>query len=154
MTQSSIEMRRLNHLLSETDAAYHEISLKFGLSDSCMKILYTLCENRNCCMLRDICYLTGMSKQTLSSAIHKLEQEGILCAEDAGSRSKRIRLTDTGELLTSRTVAKIIDAENRIFSSWEPADVEKYLALTERFLNELRAETKRLGSATERTLKQ
>lgn len=95
-------------------------------------------------MLRDICYLTGMSKQTLNSAIRKLEQEGILRTENADAKSKRIRLTDTGELYAAQTVAKIIAAENRILSSWEPADVEKYLVLTERFLNELRDETRRL----------
>ena len=144
MAHSSREMRRFNHLLSETDAAYHEFAVKLGLSDSCMHILYTLYENGNSCLLRDICYLTGMTKQTLHSAIKKLEHDGVLCAEDAPTRGKRIRLTEKGEQLAEHTASKVIDAENRIFSSWEPPDVEKYLALTERFLNELREEAKKL----------
>lgn len=144
MAHSSREMRRLNHLLSETDAAYHEFAVKLGLSDSCMRVLYTLYENGCCCMLRDICYLTGMTKQTLHSAIRKLEHEGVLCAEAAPTKGKQIRLTAKGEQLAQHTAAKVIDAENRIFSSWEPSDVEKYLALTERFLNELREEAKGL----------
>ncbi len=98
-------------------------------------------------MLRDICYLTGVSKQTLNSAIRKLRQEGILRTENVDAKSKRLRLTDAGELYAAQTVAKIIAAENKILSSWEPADVEKYLVLTERFLNELRDETKRLEPA-------
>ena len=98
-------------------------------------------------MLRDICYLTGISKQTLNSAIRKLEHDDILRTENADAKSKRLRLTDAGELYAAQTVAKIIAAENRILSSWEPADVEKYLVLTERFLNELRDETKRLEPA-------
>ena len=144
MAHASREMRRFNHLLSETDAAYHEFAVKLGLSDSCMHILYTLYENGNSCLLRDICYLTGMTKQTLHSAIKKLEHDGVLCAEDAPTRGKRIRLTEKGEQLAEHTASKVIDAENRIFSSWEPPDVEKYLALTERFLNELREEAKKL----------
>lgn len=144
MTHASTEMRRFNYLISETEAAYHELSLKLGLSDSCMKILYTLHENGNCCMLRDICYLTGISKQTINSAIRKLEQDDILRTENADAKSKRLRLTDKGALYAAQTVAKIIAAENKILSSWEPADVEKYLMLTERFLNELRDETRRL----------
>ena len=31
-------MRRFNHLLGELDATYHDIALKFGLSDSAMYI--------------------------------------------------------------------------------------------------------------------
>lgn len=147
MTHASKEMRRFNYLISETEAAYHELSLKLGLSDSCMKILYTLYENGNCCMLRDICYLTGISKQTINSAIRKLEQDDILRTENADAKSKRLRLTDKGALYAAQTVAKIIAAENKILSSWEPADVEKYLMLTERFLNELRDETRRLEPA-------
>lgn len=144
MAHSSREMRRFNHLLSETDAAYHEFAVKLGLSDSCMRILYTLYENGSSCLLRDICYLTGMTKQTLHSAIKKLEHDGVLCAENAPTRGKRIRLTEKGEQLAEHTASKVIDAENRIFSSWESPDVEKYLALTERFLNELREEAKKL----------
>ena len=34
------EMRKLNYLLSEIDAAYHEASQMLGLSDSAMQILY------------------------------------------------------------------------------------------------------------------
>lgn len=98
-------------------------------------------------MLRDICYLTGISKQTINSAIRKLEQDGILRTENADAKSKRLRLTDKGALYAAQTVAKIIAAENKILSSWEPADVEKYLMLTERFLNELRDETRRLEAA-------
>ena len=35
--------KRLNLLLSETDAVYHEAAKRMGLADSDMKILYTLC---------------------------------------------------------------------------------------------------------------
>ena len=39
----SRDMKRFNYLLGEMDAAYHEISLKLGMSDSAMIIpLYHL----------------------------------------------------------------------------------------------------------------
>ena len=41
---SSKDMKRCNHLLGEIEAVYHEIALKFGLSDSTMIILYTICD--------------------------------------------------------------------------------------------------------------
>ena len=40
----SKERKRCNYLLNETDAAYHEAAIRFGLSDSCMIVLYTICD--------------------------------------------------------------------------------------------------------------
>ena len=37
------ELRRLNQLLSEIDAVYHEMAWRLGLSDSAEGILYAIC---------------------------------------------------------------------------------------------------------------
>ena len=66
-------MRRYNHLLGEIDGVYHEMSLKLGLSDSAMIVLYTICDSGSSCLLRDICRYSGLSKQTVNSALRKLE---------------------------------------------------------------------------------
>ena len=63
----SKSMKRFNHLLGEMDAAYHEMSLKLGLPDSAMIVLYTICDNGECCLLQDICRRSGLSKQTPES---------------------------------------------------------------------------------------
>lgn len=44
MAYTSRDMRRFNHLLQETDAVYHEMAQHWGLSDSVMGVLYTLCD--------------------------------------------------------------------------------------------------------------
>ncbi len=69
----SRDMKRFNYLLGEMDAVYHEISLKLGMSDSAMIILYTICDIGDCCLLTEICRLSGLSKQTVNSALRKLE---------------------------------------------------------------------------------
>lgn len=137
-TYVSKEIKRYNHLIGEIDAVYHEISLKFGLSDSAMKILYTVCNNGDCCLLQDICRLSGISKQTINSAIRKLEAEEILYLETAGTKNKNVCLTDKGKLLAQRTAIRIIEAENEIFASWSKEEVNQYLELTERFLFEIK----------------
>ena len=48
-------MKRYNHLLGEINAVYHEMSLRLGLSDSAMIILYTICDVGNSCPLQDLC---------------------------------------------------------------------------------------------------
>ena len=42
-TYISKDINRFNYLLSETDAVYHDMSKRLGLSDSISQILYTIC---------------------------------------------------------------------------------------------------------------
>lgn len=144
--RSSNEVRRLTHLIGETDAAYHEAATKLGLSDSAMQILYTLFDCGGSCPLREVCLMTGLSKQTLHSAVHKLAREGMLVVEAEGAKNKRLRFTGAGERLAACTVEQVIAAENRILAGWKPEEVEQYLTLTQRYLEEFRAEMRKVES--------
>ena len=138
MAYTSRDMRRFNHLLQETDAVYHEMAQHWGLSDSVMGVLYTLCDAGGRCRLRDICYWSGMTKQTVNSALRRMEREGLIYLESAG-RGKDVCLTEgrdceaVGEALARRTARRVIQAENQVFAAWPQEDVEQYLALTRRF---------------------
>ena len=78
----SEQLQYYNLLTSEIDEAYHNASLKLGLSDSAMMILYALCSRENPCPLLEIAKLTGISRQTIHSAIKKLEAQGILTLQE------------------------------------------------------------------------
>ena len=138
---TSNDMKRFNYLISETDAAYREMTKKLGLSESAMIILYTICDNGDSCLLKDICHFSGIHKQTINSAILKLEAEEILYLESADAKSKKVCLTEKGRRLAEHTAMRMIQAENEIFASWSEADVEQYLLLTERFLMGFREKT-------------
>ena len=131
-------MKRYNHLMSEIEAAYHEISWKLKLSDSAMQILYTIYDNGTSCLLQDICHDTGLSKQTINSAIRKLERESIIYMEAVGAKNKKVCLTEEGKQFADQTAGRVIQAENEIFASWSSEDVQKYLDLTEAYLSALR----------------
>ncbi len=135
---SSKELKRYNYLSSEIDAAYHELSSMLGLPDSSMIVLYTICDNGDSCLLKDIVRNSGISKQTVNSALRKLESEGIIYLESTGAKNKTVCLTKQGKELADRTARQIIDIENDIFSSWSQEDVKKYLELTERYLQDFR----------------
>ncbi len=137
-TYPSTAMKRYNHLLGEIDSVYHEMSQKLGLSDSAMIILYTICNSGDRCPLQAICRLSRISKQTINSAIRKLEAENIVYLTPDGGKNKTVCLTDKGKELAGRTALRILEAENAIFASWPAKDLEKYLALTEKFLAQLR----------------
>lgn len=68
------QVKRFNYLMNEIDTAYHEAALKLGLSDSASMILYTICNLGGSCLLSDIYGLSGISRQTLNSALRKLEK--------------------------------------------------------------------------------
>lgn len=141
MAHSSSAMRRFNHLVSETDAVYHEVSARLGLSDSVMQILYILYDFPDGrCALQEICRWSGTSKQTINSALRRLEAEGVLYLEQAGGKRKTVCPTEAGRSLAERTVAKIMEAENAVFAAWPPEALETYLTLTERYLAAFREE--------------
>lgn len=141
---SSKEMKRYNQLHGEIEAAYHDSSLKFGISDSISKILYAICSVGDSFPLNDICRDTGLSKQTVNSAIRKLESDGIIYLEALNGKSKKVCLTEKGRKLADITAFRLIKIENEIFESWSDNDVQKYLELTERFLLSLREKIKML----------
>lgn len=135
---SSKEMRRYNHLVGEIDGVYHEMSLKLGLSDSAMIVLYTICDSGSSCPLRDICRRSGLSKQTVNSALRRLEAAGAVFLESVSARNKNVCLTESGQVLAEKTAERIIRIENDIFDAWPREDVERYLELTARYLFALR----------------
>jgi DNA-binding MarR family transcriptional regulator len=144
MERACTAIKRYNHLLGEIEGVYHEISLQLGLSDSVSKILYTLCVQEDRCPLSVICRQTGLSKQTVNSAIRKLEQQGMVLLEPVSGKSKDVLLTEAGKELARRTARRIIEMENSIFQSWDQEDVQRYLHLTEGFLRALEQKAQQL----------
>ncbi len=142
--QSNAEMKRYNYLISEIEAVYHEAALRFGLSDSAMMILYVLSGQGGVCALSLLPYYTGLTKQTLNSAVRKLEADGILESVALGARKKELHLTEAGKTLCAETVERLMEAENALFEEWAPEERHLYLALTQRYLEAIRTKVEAL----------
>lgn len=141
----SNELKRFNRLVGEIDGLYHDVAVKLGLSDSELNILYAVCGEGDCCPLRDIYHQYGVSKQTINSAIRKMEREGLVYLEVSGGRSKDVRLTDKGKKLAGRTVIPLMELESEIFADWRQNEVEQYLRLAQQYLDAFRKKVKRFG---------
>ncbi|MDE6728631.1 MAG: MarR family winged helix-turn-helix transcriptional regulator [Oscillospiraceae bacterium] len=139
----SEEMRRFNYLVGEINSLYHEAALRLGLSDSAFAVLYTVCNEGNC-GISDVCRLTGVSKQTVNSALRKLENESVITLEALDGKQKRIALTAKGSRMVKNTAVKVAEAENRVFGAWNEKDRSEYLRLTERYLIDFRKEIDKL----------
>lgn len=126
-------LKRSNYLINKSEKLYHELANKLGLNDSTMQVLYTLCDIGDNCQIKDICYHSGTSKQTINSTLRKLEKDGYIYLRNINGKSKAVCLTESGKELINNSVRKIIDIENDIFSTWSEDELNNYYKLLEKY---------------------
>lgn len=132
------KIRRLNYLISEINSLYHEAAFKLGLSDSAMTVLYGIQGSGGSCPLSDIYKLSGISRQTVNSALRKLESKGVIYLENHGGKAKTVFLTESGREAAEKTVAKLIRVENGILDSWSEQEADAFLELNRKYAADLR----------------
>lgn len=143
-TQRLSEIRRINFLASEMDSIYHQASLRLGISDSVSITLYTIQDRGENCLLSDVYKSSGVSRQTINSAIRKLEADGMLSLAPYAGRSKKIVLTDKGRDFIRQTVAKLLEAETRAFDGWSEEEIKTYIGLMGKYTESLRKQLNQL----------
>lgn len=143
-TVNQSEARQYNRLIAEINEVYHELAIRQGFSDSAMSILYVLSDNEGQCRLPELIQLSALNKQTVNSALRKLEKDDIIYLEPAGGKSKRVCLTEKGFSIVHKTVDRVLDVEKKIYSSWSREEWELYVQLTERYLRQIREEMKEI----------
>ncbi|MGN1163371.1 MAG: MarR family transcriptional regulator [Candidatus Ornithospirochaeta sp.] len=137
MQFSSTPLRRINHLISELDSIYHSCALSSSLSDSEFMCLYTICVEGSECALSEIVRLSGLPKQTINSALRKMERTGIITT--TGTKKKKIvSLTGEGIEKCRSSVLRLIEVENNIFSVWGDEKTEEYIRMTEDYNNRMK----------------
>ena len=139
-----MDLKRVNYLLSEINEGYREAATVLGISDSVMQILYTICNYGDSCLLGDILRMTGLPKQTVNSALRKLEGEGVLYLRSAERKKKSVHLTEKGNALAAATVLRLMEIENVIFDSWTEEERLAYMQLNQKYLTQFREKAKEL----------
>lgn len=137
-------MHRINYLNAELNALYHQASLKLGLTDSASIVLYTIYDNGQDCLLSDIYKQSGVSKQTVNSAIRNLEKKHIIYLEQHSGRAKKVILTDTGKEYVQKTVARLFDAESAVFASWTEEEINAHIGFMEKYIHSFQEQVKKL----------
>lgn len=137
-TMHYLNAGQYTYLAGEINALYHEAAVKTGISDSVQNILYVLCERGNRCLQSEISKLTGISRQTINSAIHKLQKDGIVRLEQGKGRNTIICLTEKGEKFASDKIYPLYEIENKIWNEWTPDEQQQYLTLTQKYRDGLK----------------
>lgn len=113
-----------SRLYKETDMLYATIAEHSGISPGMFWSLYTVCSAAEPCTAKDICGCCAMSKQTVHSALQKLEWEGYIrlepCAADR--RSKEIVLLEKGEKYAAEYLRPLFRAEVASFCALSEED--------------------------------
>ncbi len=134
MKKISDALKRFNIIVTEIDNCYHMAAVKKGISDSVMEILYVMYSWEDGCKQSDIYRATGTSKQTVNSAIKKMEREGLLKVKNGEGRNTIIVLTKEGKELQKQCAIPLVDAENEIFENWTKEEREEFLRLNTLYL--------------------
>ena len=109
------------YLAGEINALYHEAAIKMGISDSVQNILYVLYEKDGRCLQSEVSKLTGISRQTINSAIRNLEKDGIVYLEQGKGRNTILCLTEKGKKFAEEKMYPLYEAENKTWNEWTPA---------------------------------
>lgn len=124
-----------NEYLNEITGLYHNVSMKLNISDSECMIMYMLYDEPKPITQSDIVRTTGLSKQTVNSAIRKLEKGGIITLEKLNEKSKILVVTEIGKKVIAEKIMPIIEMENRVFDSWTKEEASLFLELTKKYKN-------------------
>lgn len=142
--QSKNDLRKLNYMMSEMGGLYHEAAVKAGVSDSVHSILYVLCAEDYRCLQSEIYKQAGISRQTINSAIRRLEQDGIIYLEKGTGRNTIVCLTEEGMKFAKNKIEPLYQIENEIFDEWDSKDVKTYLNLTAKYRDALKMKLRHL----------
>ena len=109
-----------------------------GISDSVQNILYVLYEKDGRCLQSEVSKLTGISRQTINSAIRNLEKDGIVYLEQGKGRNTILCLTEKGKKFAEEKMYPLYEAENKIWNEWTPEEQQQYLELTQKYRDGLK----------------
>ena len=140
-----------NRETKRLDDLYRCAAKQCGISECAFWILYTLRAEERQFTQAEICEFLIEPKQTVHSALKKLEAEGYLArTSGADLRSKRVALTEKGEQFARAWIDRVLEAEAAALCAMPEAERAAFVwglhsfcrLLEERLLEALRA---RLG---------
>lgn len=132
------KMRAINCAISETSSVYHDVAQILEINDSELSILYVLRGFGDNMKLKEVIRLSGLCKQTVNSAVRKMENSGTILLSPENGKNKVVTLTEKGKQLAEKTADKVIKLERLVFSGWTKKDLDDYVRLSEKYLHEFK----------------
>lgn len=132
-------LKQYNDITKQNDQLYRGVAKKFGLSECAFWILYYLRADYGEAKQSEICSSFHQPKQSIHSALKKLEAEGYIALTAGGNRrSKGIVLTAEGRRLCEETVDYVIEAEKSALGSLSEEEQEELMNLYNRYTKQFK----------------
>jgi DNA-binding MarR family transcriptional regulator len=136
-----------NSLIKENDKIYRNTAKTLGISDSAFWILYMIRESDQAMTQSELCSSLYQPKQTINSALKKLEQDGVITLKTMDDRrSKQLILTEKGRRLSAKTVDRVMETEQLALAELTEEELTAYLSIFSKHTSLLR---KHLSSLSE-----
>ena len=132
-------LREFNETHREIERFYNRCAAQAGVPTSAYYILYDMHELGDGCLQVDLCRTSLLSKQTVHSAVRKLEQEGFLRLQPKG-RGVQLFLTDAGKRMMEEKILPVIRAEQAALRAMGSEQTEELLRLYRLFFANLQRE--------------
>ena len=135
-----------NDIIKENDNIYRDISKRLGLPECTFWILYVLRTGMGQVTQTDVCKALYQPKQTINSALKRLEDGGYIeLIYDGDHRSKKIYLTSKGVTLSEKTAYKVILAEHDALAELTEIEQRQFITLFHKYTDALRAHISEIG---------
>jgi len=139
MEHTDRELSELNRITKETDEVYRKAAKALQLSDCAFWILYALRDTDTTLTQRDICTMFFQPKQTVNSALKKLEADGYLSqCHTMNHKSKAIQLTARGRALVAQTIDRVRERELLALQELTDEERQTFLHLSRKFSTQLK----------------
>ena len=130
-----------NQLLKACDTLYHNAAMAAGMSDCAFWILYSVYDSDHICTQSEICDHSSLPKQTVNSAMKKLEKDGYLTLQRMeGKMGKYIHLSEAGKDLVQKHIIPVMEAEERACAAFSDEEKEQFLSTFHLFVERLNQE--------------
>lgn len=122
------DIQKLQHAfdmnIKAIDEAYGRAAKRCHLSSSSFDILYTLYAYGDGCTQKELCERCYDGKQTVNSAVHKMQRDGLLRISAGTGRNTHVHLTEAGRAYAARAIAPILEAEHAVLESFDEGERE------------------------------
>ncbi|NBI87546.1 MarR family transcriptional regulator [Lachnospiraceae bacterium] len=147
MKEDNINFRlsKYNGIVKENEDIYREFARRMGLSECAFWILYMLRTEYTAPIQSELCAQLHAPKQTVNSALKKLEADGyLLLGHTSDRRSKCITLTQKGARLCGQTIDKVVQIEREALGGLTDEEQEMFLSLFQKLTDLLKRQARKL----------
>lgn len=128
--QADTRLSVYNSAWKKNDKTYQQMARSLGITETTLWILYAMRFEPEGITQRHICEFMHEPKQTINSALKKMEADGLLTMQSGESRrTKLVRLTPAGHALAQKTADRVLITEQRALAQFSEAEFQQFCAL-------------------------